>query len=71
MSTRFLRAALTLAVLSAPAAACSSDLGAKSTPEPASTQVAVREAASADEPCGTAEHPCLLPEIRVNGAARN
>lgn len=71
MSTRLDRAALPLLLLACALGGCSSDVGARSTPRPAATEVAVRQETARDEPCGTAEHPCVLPALRVNGAARD
>jgi len=71
MSTRFGRATLALVLLAGSLAACGNEIDTRTTPPPASTQVAVRRSAAADEPCGTAEHPCLLPGLRVVGAARD
>jgi hypothetical protein len=65
------RRALALVLLSVALAGCGRDLGADAAPQPVSEQVALSESAPADDSCGTAERPCLLPEIRVNGAEPN
>ncbi|HEX2188467.1 MAG TPA: hypothetical protein VHG51_06185 [Longimicrobiaceae bacterium] len=49
-------------------AACGSGMEAKPEPKPASPALAFRQAASGDDACGTFERPCVLQEIRVQGA---
>lgn len=70
MSTRpTTRRSTSFLLLACSLSACGHDLGTRDTPLAGSEQTVAQTAERAGEPCGSIEQPCLLPGIRVVGAA--
>ncbi|HEX7242381.1 MAG TPA: hypothetical protein VF263_18985 [Longimicrobiaceae bacterium] len=63
------RRSMSFLLLACSLSACGHDLGTRATPLTASEQTVAQAAGRAGEPCGSVEQPCLLPGIRVVGAA--